>query len=358
MKGLSTKWFVSLLLLLAFAGCGGASVMREGDPQTAMAMLSPNAVRWSHEVQIDPPSEPIEALYYLLPPELKDLDDEQRLQSSCSIGPSDKNILPVFATFVIGIAIDFILNQIEQKLVRKMEQYSAAYSHSISVPFYGADLATELPQWHCFRLTRFKDKAPDDKTLEAAMDFVGQFGLVFPNGETKPLGGVTESDRFPIALRVRPLRIYYAYDSESPFLAETDDGTIALAIAAHARSVWMESVVGRQEQSFYAKIASVTLDTKKPMEMPSDGGKALYVFFGPGSDNEMDWNAMPALPLIPRSFDIEENIHSSITEFGVDVAEVGAPSELLKFFVKAFGANKDDIGALLKDAATSRIVAE
>lgn len=240
----------------------------------------------------------------------KGKEDQIRQQCNAPEKGSERAFVPL--TFLVGPAIDFVLDQIDKALQAELQQYIAAYSGTLDEKFYKSTSSRgPVAAWTCFRFSR---AIGTDDQGKVVMDLIGQFVLT------------DEKD----ALKIRPLRLYFAQ-------AKAKGDQIGITLSLKAESVWRQHNIGQSEKVFEHNLLSEKVDI-------SSGQPVVKYYL----DNE--WSSYPRLPLIPWSTNLDESMKGGTVTLTVTVAEVGAPPKLLEYAAKLFTKNKGDIAQLMKDS--------
>lgn len=248
-------------------------------------------------------------------PGLSGLDKtkEDEIRQQCK-GPEK---VPEFAfiplTFLIGPAIDFVLDYVDKTLEERLKDYIAAYSGSLDANFYqSAGPDGPSTAWTCFRFSRAIKQGGKDKIV---MDLLGQIVLT------------EEKD----AIKVRPLRLYIVQ-------AKAKGDQIGISFSLKAEAVWRQFNRGVSEKIFEYKVLSEKADISS--------GKPVVMYY-----MDSDWDSHPRLPLIPWSTNREGSLKGGNVTLTMTAAEVGMPPKLLEYATKLFTKNKGDLAQLMKDSA-------
>ncbi len=220
--------------------------------------------------------------------------------------------LPVLS-FFSGPAIDFALGEVERRFAEELKKYVAAYSASTNLDFYApAPQAAPELAWTCFRVTR-AIVSGSDRTV--VMDLIGQLWLS-PDKD---------------ALKIRPLRVYYAK-------AKAKGDRVGISVSVNAQAIWRDHNVGKNEKIFEYTLLSEKFD----MTSSADD----LIFYPTES-----WHSRPFLPLIPWSTNRDISLGGGHVMFTLTVAEIGAPPKILEAAADLFRAKKGELAKLMNNAA-------
>ena len=292
-----------IALLCLLNGCAHQSsaeslLLAEGESPTSLRLI--NGANF-HKVMFSP--------------RLAGLDTsrEDQIRQQCRAPekpPQEFAFVPL--TFLIGPAIDIVLEGVDKALEAELKKYIGAYSGSVDEKFY-ASTKSDGPNaaWTCLRFSRAVGPKDQEKVV---LDLIAQMELT------------DEKD----ALKVRPLRLYFAQ-------AKAKGDQIGITVSLKANSVWRENNRGRSETVFDNTFLSerVDISTRQPV--------VNYYL-------DSEWDSRPRLPLIPWSTNDAGNTTGGDVTLIVTVAEVGTPSRLLQHAAKLFTKNKGDLAKMLKES--------
>jgi len=294
---------ISIICVLGFwSGCThGASaeslILTEGKSLTKLQLIDGDNF---HKARFAPGLSGLEA------------GKEDQIRQQCNAPEKGPELALVPLTFLIGPAIDFVLDSIDKALEAELKEYIGAYSSSEDGKFYKSTKADgPVAAWTCFRFSRAVGPKDQEKVV---LDLIGQVAIT------------TEKD----ALKVRPLRLYFAQ-------AKAKGDQIGVTISLKADSVWRQHNRGQSEKIFDYIFLTEKVDI-------SNGRPAVKYYI------DREWDDHARLPLIPWSTNQEGNMKGGDVTLTVTVAEVGTPPKLLEHAAKLFTKNKGDLAKLMKES--------
>jgi hypothetical protein len=239
---------------------------------------------------------------------------ENQIRQQCK-GPEkepERALVPL--AFLIGPAIDFVLERVDKALQSELQEYVAAYSGSVDEKFYKSTEANGLlTAWTCFRFSRAVGPTEQETVV---MDLIGQIMLT------------DEKD----ALKIRPLRLYFEQ-------GKAKGKQIGVTLSMKAESVWRQDNRGLSEKVFDYHFLSDKVDITN--------GRPVVKYY-----LDSEWESHPRLRLIPWSTNQTGKMRGGDVTLTVTVAEVGAPPKLLEYAAKLFTKNKGDLAEMMKESAT------
>lgn len=300
---MNTIVFVLACVLVVFSGCVArpsvdSLVLAEGKSLTKLQMIDGE----SFETKMSRRGIP-------------GLDEmkEAQIRDECKAAEGEGGRAFAPLAFLVGPAIDFVLEQVDKALQAELQKYVAVYSAKVEEKFYKSmDPSGPSAAWTCFRFSRAVGQA---ESPHIVFDFVGQFELT--------------DDRD--AVRIRPLRLF--------LLEPKAKGEhVGITLSMTAESVWRDQNRGRSEKIFDSTLVSERVDLE-------NGGPFVKYYL------DTDWTDSPRLPLIPWSTNAGVGKKSGDVTLMLTVAEVSAPPQWLKYAATVFTKNKGDVAKMLKDAA-------
>lgn len=300
---MALKIFLLVLMIGTFNGCKETLTITTGNSPTSLQFTND---RNSTKVLFAPPT---------IPETLLAKEKEREIAKRCRVREvAEEFALPI--AFLIGPAIDFIFDQMDKTLQNELEKYVATYNGSQNLRLY-TKITADGPElgWQCFRFTRVTSEKRGEKEEQiVAMELTGEVQLT------------PERD----ALQFRPLRLYLGK-------GKAQGNKIGISVSIKAAAVWLQDNQGKSGTIFEEKLLSEEFDF-------SESPKAKYYL-------DKDWTNYKLLPVVPWSTNKKPAETGGAVTLTLDVAEVGAPPELLKTVASLFHKNKDSMSKTVKDAA-------
>lgn len=250
-----------------------------------------------------------------------DFTKENKMRKACGATPFKKqeefSAAPLaLVAFIVEPAINFFVDQINEKLQEELKKYVAVFSGSWEGHFY--ENVNSIPgpklQYSCFRLVRLDNLEGQSKI---AMDLVGKLEID-PGNEF---------------LKIKPLRLYY-------FKAKAEEGTpMGISFSIQADSIWRENNLGNKKIIFNESFLSTKITELNR--------KGVVQYFE---------DKQSIVPLIPWSAsNSTSQKKGGYVKIKIIGSEVGKPPALLKFAANLFSKSKGDIAKGLKKAADELI---
>ena len=251
---------------------------------------------------------------------------EAELLRECAAGESPRTQASKgFLWSVATQAWRVILHPAAVSVHDELLKYSKVSDASASGDYYRADEAaggtpTLNSRISCLRFTRFAGDDPNSQ--EVALDFVASLRL----------------DAGRDAIRLRPLRLFISQGG-----AKSADGHYSVAIAVRASAVWRDEFTGHSGRVFEQTVSTESVDLKP----------GSYLKYYP-----TDTNSGTRVPIVPVSFGVDRTRDFGHAEFGVSVAELGTPPQILTLLADILPDPNEPFEKLLVAAALARVGAQ
>ena len=274
--------------------------------------------------------------------------DETAMENdvAAACGGAKSALVGTALTFVIGKGVTFLVDQADKALQAEIAKYTAAYQASADVELYAASGDRLTLQHNCLRVTRMSVVDSTEKTKNPALKSELLMDLV-AKIELHP---AHTNNSFPSALRITPLRLYYATPA-----VKSGDNKYGVTAALDMEIFWRQDNRGFR-QSDYPQVAllSETVDLnpdKKKGE--TEIAKWRYKSFIHGSDRKpiaaKDWPYRIA-PLPAWTSYGAVDYGGNFVRAKVSVAEAGNVPWLLEKSAELVSDNKDSIEEKLREA--------
>jgi hypothetical protein len=280
----------------------------------------------------------IDALY-ALPPEVgvsaqidRDSADELRLQDACGISklapmpPAMKALNNQILLWIVGLVLQWGLDEIDQALAEELKKYVAAYqAPTIDTSFYKSLIPGTTPEiglalppiaQSCFRFLKVGSEAnagTGDVRQVRTLDLVVQL-VPSEKGEY---------------MEIKPLRLFYAAPA---FAAKIDSGKeIGVIIDAKIDAWWRQDNRSEYKTLFDGTIVQTQLKA---------GAAVITYDLGPASRAQ----------IVPISSVRDKQVGTTMVALTVSGTEAATPPKWLEKFSKLFHDNKGKLSDSVKKA--------
>jgi hypothetical protein len=253
-------------------------------------------------------------------------DNEEALKNLCLTDvPGSRGLSSVIISAIVGSGLKLIVNAIDKRIKRELEEYSASYEGSYGgrAGVQGVPAVAETKRYTCWRIVRGRYSLSDN-TEE--LDFDAMFAL-------EDVGDAT---------KIYPLRLIMRRPAATK---KSVNDKYGVAISLNIVPI----IAGKPLTIFDGVILtdSLTLEKQSPVRYYLD------------ARDECEDEVHEKLPLLcgkrSESFIAGSFPSDAWIQINAKVVEVGAAPRFLRFFSRTFSGAADDIGQALADAAAAKI---
>ena len=271
------------------------------------------------------------------PPEAR-LPSQKEYESDLCTPAEDPNTDAVIEGVLVAIAKGIVsigFDSLEKSLEKELETYTATYNAAAQTNLLSSG---DIQALKCFRIVRFaKEKPKAGESRLPVAEIIAQVGIVDAVD-----GKVRETVANPAAFKIRPLRVALCKSA-----AESANKTYGLSANVKVTSFWSDDGIGYSSamEKPHSFLPKAKLDLKKSAGRCSEAESWEVKSF---ADKDFPWDKLSPLPL-----PVTEGAGIALFEFSV--AEAGDQPAALKAAKKLFGASKDGLSELVKNAVAAAI---